>query len=339
VRASLILLFAIVVSMSLPPAANAADVDGGNAKQNVTLDTKGDIVRFYGVPMNLTPAGLKRVPYRYKVGHYSAEGDTYTFYTIRAQDGIDVKVQFDKGKLISASTSSPKAIGPKGVAVGSLLSAVKAAWPKGHLHYGIEENEAYVSYQTEEPGFSSNVMYYFDPKNMPPKAFDRDYHTSQSIDVPNIAVKTIGIFPRRFVEENYGFLSVTTGPCAAKNGTLVSPKQRLACKRLTPSRRYRGTWLVGSKTSFFSPTDSSCVGAKSPANCAQLLDDKDALASAIRRDSSWACLKMYRIEFIGRRNVLPNVDPAYRIRIDELLGYWPLPDPPLKPDECGNPPD
>jgi hypothetical protein len=339
VRASLILLFAIVASISQPAASNAAGVDRSHANQPIMLDAKGDVVRFYGVPTNLTPAGLKRLPYRYKVGHFSAEGDKYTFYTIRAQGGVDVKVQFDHGRLDSARTSSPNAVGPKSVGVGSLLSAVKAAWPKGHLNYGVEENEAYVSYQTEEPGFSSSVMYYFDPKDMPPKAFDRDYQTSQSIDIPNIAVKTIGIFPRRFAEENYDFLSVTTGPCAPKNGIMVGPNQRLVCKRLTQPLRYRGTWLVGSKTSLFTPSGSSCIDAKSSANCAQLLNAKDALASAIRRDSSWACLKMYRVEFIGRRNVLPNVDPAYRITVDELLAYWPLPDPPHKPDECGNPPD
>lgn len=327
---ALLLASAAATSMqhTVPPARGRATP----AKDWVVVDEKGDVARFYGVPMNLTPASLKRLRYRYKIGHYSAEGDTYTLYTIRAEGGVEVEVQFDKGRLSSARTSSPNAVGPNGVGVGSPLSAVKAAWPKGRVSYGVQENQAYVTFEAAEPGFMPNVYFYFDPKDMPAHAFDRDHRQARAdIEAPqNIRVKAIGIFPRELPEETYDFLAVTTGPCVPKIGVRTDPRQLLACKRMTPKRRYRGTWLVGFETSLFAPAEkSSCADAKALANCAELVGNL-----YFRPHSRRACPKLYRLEFIGHRNALPGTDPAYRITVDEVLAYQPLPDPPHQPGEC-----
>ena len=300
----------------------------GNSR--VQLNVKGDIVRFYGIPTNLTPAGLKRLPYRYKVGHRYAEGDRYTFYTIRAQDAVDVEVSFHTGRLDGISTSSRNAVGPKGIGVGSLLSDVKAAWPEGRLNYGVEENQAFVVFHPE-PGFTG-ITYYFDPKDMPSQAFDRDYRKSRDIAVPDIRVKSIGYLPPRFPEEDYSFLAVTDGPCVPKIGTRVKPEQQAICNRMTPMRRYRGTWLVGFETSLFAPIGRpSCAVPTSLEKCAELAGDL-----YFRPHSRWACPKLYRLEFIGHRNVLPASVPPYRITVDEVLAYSPLPDPPHEPGECDN---
>lgn len=326
----------VMASASAGQPALEAQGEAPSTESGAMLDAKGDVARFYGVPMNLTPTGLKRLPFRYRIRHYSSEGDTYAFYTIRAQGGVEVEVQFDRGRLSTAKTSSPNAIGPKGVGVGSPLSAVKAAWPEGRLRYGVQENRPYVSFSAAEPGFMPNVMYYFDPKDMPPAAFDAAYrNTPVIIEVPeNIRVKTIGIFPHEFPEEAYDFFAVTSGPCVPKIGVSIGPKQRAACDKMTEPKRFRGTWLVGFETSLFSPIGKpSCTEAEALASCAELLIDHSEAIKTYRPWSRWACPKLYRIEFVGRRNVLPGFGP-YKITVDDVLASWPLPDPPHEPGEC-----
>jgi hypothetical protein len=166
----LVALSVLSAAASMASAGSGTSKEVASMKSRVTVDAEGDVVQFYGVPMNMKPSELKR--YRYKVGHRWAEGDRYTFYTIRAQEGVNLEVEFDDGKLASVITSSRNAIGPRGVGVGSPLSAVEAAWPEGRVTYGIQENESYVTFEAAEPGFMPDVYYYFDPKDMPPHAFE-----------------------------------------------------------------------------------------------------------------------------------------------------------------------
>lgn len=319
------LMLATATSISVSQTVPAAPPQASPADGHLAFDANGFVTRFYGVPMNLTPSDLKR--YRYRVGHFSGEGDTYTFYTITAQDGVKVKVQFHNGKLSALSTTSANASGPKGIGVGALLSEVKATWPKGQLKYGLEENEAFVVYDTE-PGLHDIVTYYFEPKDMPSEAFDRDYGKSRGIKVPNIKVAEIAFSPPPLPEAEYTFLSAT-GPCVPKIGVGVEPKHRAACKRMTKPERYRGTWYTDFETSFFTPIgEDSCIETK-VMGCAALVGGE-----ALPWPSRAACPRLWQVEFIGRRNVLPGFDPPYRIVVDEVIDFKRLPDPPHAADEC-----
>jgi hypothetical protein len=177
-----------------------------------------------------------------------------------------------------------------------------------------------------------NIYYYFDPKDMPPHAFEGQIWKKRAdVEVPkNIKVKSIGIFPREFPEETYDFLTETSGPCVTGIGTQMDPKQLRTCKRMTPKRRYRGTWLVGSEASLFAPVGKpDCTNAMAVANCAELVG-----AQYFGPHSPRSCPKLYKVEFVGQRNALPASHPAYRITVDYILADQPLPDPPHKPGEC-----
>jgi len=320
----------LTVMLAFATSAPATPPQPIQTKSPVIVDAKGEVARFHGIPMNLTPAGLKRVPYRYKVGHGSSEGIPYTFYTIRADGGVEVVVGFDHGRLSSAATSSPNAVGPMGIRVGSLLSEVKRAWPKGKLYYGVEESHAFVTFETAEAGFMSNVLYRFDPEDVPAAAFDRDFQKSRQVKIPDIKVRTIEIFPYEYPEATYDFFAVTTRPCAAKSSN--GAKQPAGCDSLTPKRRYRGTLFAFGDTFRFAPVGRlPCTGDGAQANCAAVEGNM-----WIRGDYDAQCPRLYRVELLGRRNALPNSNSGYRIKVDEILAYAEL-DLPNEPAGCARP--
>lgn len=164
-------------------------LNSASARSHMMVDAKGNVARFYGVPMRLSVSELKRLPYRVKMGRGSAEGNRYSTARITADDGVQVEVSFGLNRqLYVAETATSHALGPKGIGVGSLLSDVRASWPTGRLLYGVEENEPMVTFIT-----GTNVMYLFDPKDMPPRTFiDR----GSIKDVPNIRVQRIRVFNR-----------------------------------------------------------------------------------------------------------------------------------------------
>ena len=156
---------------------------------HVILASNGNVTRFYGIPVNLTVKGLKRLPYKMKVNRWFSEeaGEHYTSAEITAEDGIEVELGFDsKGKLWAMATRSPTAVDPKGLRVGSLLSDVRAAWPKGKLTYGWSTHGgAFVVFST-----GSNIAFFFDYKDMPRELY---YDHRKDIEVPNMPVQGISI--------------------------------------------------------------------------------------------------------------------------------------------------
>lgn len=159
-------------------------LNAASAPSHVIVDAKGDVARFYGLPILLKISDLKRLPYRVKIGHGYAEGERYTTATINAENDVQVKVSFGRDrKLYVAETASSNAVGPKGIGVGSLLSDVRSAWPAGRLLYGVEENQAFVTFVT-----GTNVTYLFKPQDMPPGTF---IHRGSVKEVPNIRVQSI----------------------------------------------------------------------------------------------------------------------------------------------------
>jgi hypothetical protein len=182
-RILLSLLLGSVVAIGTPALTSAPK---GTTAPRIELNAKGNVSRFYGVPLNLSIQGLRHLPYRVTIGHEYAEGDKYTTATIEADDVIQVKVSFGSDrKLSNAGTSSPNAVGPKGIGVGSLLSEVRAAWSAGRLQYGVEEGQAAVAFIT-----GTNVIYLFDPKDMPPGTF---LNRGSVKKVPDIRVRSISV--------------------------------------------------------------------------------------------------------------------------------------------------
>jgi hypothetical protein len=172
------------------------------------------------------------------------------------------------------------------------------------------------------PGSHDPVTYHFEPEDMPPQAFDRDYRKSHEIDVPNVKVVKIGISPPPLPEVDYSFLSATTGPCVPKIGVGIPAEHRAACKRMTEQGRYRGTWYVSSKTSLFAPNGHErCVETKGRTNCAELVG-----GTYLPWPHKGHCPSSWDVEFIGRRNVLPGGNPAYRIVVDQIIHFSRLPD-------------
>jgi len=130
--------------------------------------------------------------------------------------------------------------------------------------------------------------------------------------------------PARVPEEDYGFLAVTDGPCMPKIGVGVDPKYEAECKRVTGPRRRRGRWYVDFETSFFTPSGKQyCMETEPFGVCLEL--DGEALPWPRRSD----CGREYEVEFIGRRNLLPQFyeGAAYKIIVDKLISAKRLPDP------------
>jgi hypothetical protein len=113
-------------------------------------------------------------------------------------------------------------------------------------------------------------------------------------------------------------------------GIGIEPKNKAACNQLTGPRRYRGTWYVDFETSFFTPAGKpDCIKTEVP-DCVEL--EGDALPWPKRA----ACPREYRIEVIGRRNLLPRylTGAAYKVIVDRVISIKRLPDPPHEPGEC-----
>ena len=88
----------------------------------VTLDTKGNVRSFYGIPMTLTYSGLKRLHFKTRIGYRWPEGERETVYKIIARNNVEVHVTFGtRGKFYRVQTTSKNAVGPRGIRVGSTI--------------------------------------------------------------------------------------------------------------------------------------------------------------------------------------------------------------------------
>jgi len=183
-RIALAVVLASAASISASPGLPVAPVHTTRTEPHIAFDANGNVARFYGVPINLTIPGLKRLPYRVKMGHIVKEGDRYITAQIQIKDGIVVDAEFVRGRVYRLGTASPNAVGPRGIRVGSRLSDVRAAWPAGKLIYGIGEKNLYVTFLT-----GANILYNFDPKDMPRDAFDDV--PPKDVKIPDLKVQYI----------------------------------------------------------------------------------------------------------------------------------------------------
>lgn len=154
------------------------------AIDKILYDANCNVQQFYGIPTDIRVSDLSNL-HNAKIGTESREGDVYTTALVKPQKNFEVKILFDlEGRYYEAEINSERAVGPKGIRVGSSLADVKKAYPSGKLVYGSEDGR-FVTYTT-----GTNVRMDFDPRDMPPKAFE---FGSGTVDVPNLTVRRIRI--------------------------------------------------------------------------------------------------------------------------------------------------
>lgn len=98
------------------------------------------------------------------------------------------------------------------------------------------------------------------------------------------------------------------------------------CAEMTQQGLYRGRWLVGFETSFFAPTGVEFCGQTSRGSGGCIFLTGDVLPWPGR----WDCSRIYELEFVGRRNVLPGLYggySAYKIVAERLISAKRLRDP------------
>jgi hypothetical protein len=156
----------------------APGIEARDAPNWVTLDAKGNVRSFYGVPVSLTRSGLKRLGFK--------TSREYGDYKLMARDKVEIYVTFDRrGNFYRATTMSKNAVGPRGIRVGSRRSEVTAAFPKGRFGYGCEDGFNAVSTT------GTNVLFDYDTKDMPPRALQCEQLPDS--EVPDLKVKAIRI--------------------------------------------------------------------------------------------------------------------------------------------------
>ena len=134
-----------------------------------TIFEQGCVTRFYGVPLNLKLSELEALDVDYTRGFVSGEGDYYPAATLLVGRNVLLQAEFNTDEvptLYQLTTSSAGAIGPGGVAIGSTLRDVRRKWPKGKF-YWASAHGPYVAFTN-----GTNVYFEFDPREMPPGAFD-----------------------------------------------------------------------------------------------------------------------------------------------------------------------
>ena len=152
------------------------------------VEEKGVVREFYGVPLDLTIHALEDSKIKFSPGWGTAEGTYYPKAIIHAPGGIELVAAFsDEGDLYMLETSSPGAIGPRQISVGSSLAEVKRAWPEGRFVWGSEDGR-YATFDT-----GARVYYQFSPDALPSRAWD--IPSKPVVIDPNIKVVTIRVAP------------------------------------------------------------------------------------------------------------------------------------------------
>ena len=327
-------LLCVALLAAISTIASAEDSQG---KRAAIFDADPDLRSFHGVPIELKEADIYRLPHPVKKTTYWSEeaGENITYYTIDAERDVKITADFrDDGTLESLRTSSPNAVGPKGIGVGSSLSEIRAAWPEGRLDYGADLHAGrYVSFGTE-----ADLWYYFEPDDMPAQAFVRDYDKSREIAVPNLKVKTIGLFPSRAPNEDYSFLTAPNLPCLVTSKTPWLKSDEGGCIQ-GELRRYRGTVLMDFDTAWFSPDGKPpCVNPKAMTHCLKLVPTDEIDLLYLRADYVQSCPELLKITFFAQPSLPSGEGSRHQLLMDELYGTRLLPTPPGASGQCTHKP-
>jgi hypothetical protein len=154
-----------ILAATISPAARSAS----HQVLPVVIDAKCHVTEFYRIPLDLKLSQLSNLNIDHTRAYHNAEGSYYPEATLLVGDKVLVQIEFSDDEdpvLYQLRTSSPGAIGPRGVAIGTTLKDVQQKWPEGEF-YWTQAHGPYVAFSN-----GTNVYFEFDPRDMPSGAFD-----------------------------------------------------------------------------------------------------------------------------------------------------------------------
>jgi len=128
-------------------------------------------------------------------------------------------------------------------------------------------------------------------------------------------------------KREFKFELVEQQPCSwTRERRGPDPRFASECGRLSGPLRWHGTWSVESEGSDFMPEGGLTCPRSLSSPCSIAIEGK-----ALPWPGRWACPRHFKIEFIGRRSLLPGPYGSfgmtqYRIVVDRLISAKRLPD-------------
>lgn len=174
----------------LPTAGVSARI----ASSDVLLDATGVVREYYGVPLNLALKRVATLPFKSKLGREMGEGSYYPIAIITARKGVKVKASFGRdGRLFRFETSTPDALGLRGLKIGSTLAELKRAYPERRPYWGVTPHDEYFA----TFGTGTKLTFHFSPFDLPKEAWShnpKEYELPPSIKVKSIKISPINAF-------------------------------------------------------------------------------------------------------------------------------------------------
>ena len=139
--ASLLAALAFIQNASVAPKTDA-----------IVSGVDGRVESYFGVPVSIDIDGVPSLNLKHRRSSlYTGEGITSRTEIIGGRNGVELVVSFNRrGKMLAITTTSRKAMDPRGVKVGNSLANVQAIWPCGKLYYGrsIEGGQRFARFLT-----------------------------------------------------------------------------------------------------------------------------------------------------------------------------------------------
>lgn len=163
------MFFAAYSAVYVLAATSPASGVPADQTSHVVFDTNCVVTQFYGVPLNLKLSELSELKVDHTRAYYNGEGNYNPEATLLVSGNVLLQLEFGHDEdpaLYQLKTSSPGAVGPRGVAIGATLKDVQRRWPEGNVYWSLAHGP-YVAFTN-----GTNVYFEFDPDDMPPQAFD-----------------------------------------------------------------------------------------------------------------------------------------------------------------------
>ena len=151
-----------------PEVSDGVITSNTEAPENWEIDSDDRVTRFYEIPLDLNFEGVPKLGFEYFKGYsLENEGGIDPTAVVLVPENILIEMTFNQsdGSLYRMVTSSPAAIGPGGIAVGTPYKDLQAKFPDGRLIYGIAHGY-YVVFTA-----GKHLYFDFDPRDMYEGAF------------------------------------------------------------------------------------------------------------------------------------------------------------------------